>query len=157
MSGVSEETTWAGQFADPQFLSTMIELNNCVCRTLLAADDVSLATPSAAFASFPEFSVYELSQFIPLARSVIVSAVSVGPILEFLVRGMESSNRITNKHLRGQLAEALASLPAQVLVGSDAIVRDLAKACISVWVAVEETGRHNQWHARKEQKIRLLF
>jgi len=34
---------------------------------------------------------------------------------------------------------------SKVLVGSPVVAKDLAKACVSVWVAVEETGRNNQW------------
>jgi hypothetical protein len=123
----------------------MVNLMNCLCLTLLAADDASAAEPTDLFSSFPEFLVSDLVEFLPHARSVLVSSASVSAVLELLVRGMESNNRVSNKHLRGQMARAMSRLPITVLIGSSVVSKRLARACVAVWVAVEDTGRNNQW------------
>jgi hypothetical protein len=89
---------------------------NCLSRTLLAADDSSSEFPKDGFAAFPEFLVSDMADFLPCARSVISSSIAIKSVLEFVVRGMESANRISNKHLRGQLALVMSQLPITVSV-----------------------------------------
>ncbi len=146
---------------EPDFQSVILGLFNSLCATLLrAAGKDASATPDV-FAAFPEFLVEDMADFLPYtARSgVLTSCAAMGPVLEFLVIGMGHPTLISNKHLRGKLAQALSQVPPAALIGSPAVERKLASSCVSVWVAVEETGRHNQWYEKLyiRQNVMTLF
>merc|ERR1711964_924836 len=69
---------------------------------------------------------------------------------------MAHESRLTNRHLRGQLAQAISALPVEVLYGSPVVEQRLASGCVAVWVAVEETGRNDQWYEKTVTRQLIL-
>lgn len=150
------------QMFDQEGCTTLFSVMNCLCRMLsAAAGDDSVEPVSLDFAAVPEFLVYNMVEYIPyaVASGCVKSSSTVRPVVEFFVRMMGHETRISNRHLRGQVAEALCAFPLVVFEGSAVVERKLASSCVSVWVAVEETGRHGQYYEKlfTRQHVMNLF
>lgn len=138
--------------------STLILFNQLFSLLLAAAGrDEEEETP-AVFGAFPEFLLSDLVDYLPLVvRSGFkFTNITIRPVVEFLIRMMGHKTRISNGHLRGQLAQALSSLPVECLYGVPIAEEKLASACVSVWVVVEETGRHGQYFEKLETRQYVL-
>ena len=143
------------QVMHPDDITAFVQLHNVLFHTLLEMlgpvgvyVDTDEKPCPALLGAYPEFLLSNLIDFLPMAvkAGFKVSQMTVRPMVDCFVRLMATETWLTNRHLRGELAKVLSSLPIEALYGSPTVEKLLAPACAAVWVAVEETGRHdNYW------------